>query len=75
MIPNNFPSKNKELSTFLKSDKHAEDIIKICNEYRDRLDPSFGDNSSSTLSPIVKNLIKTNGSLPRDKNLHFIRNC
>lgn len=52
-----------------------EDMLKICTEYADR-NSSMGHghnntsstSSSITSSPIVQNRIKTNGSLPRDKN-------
>lgn len=50
-----------------------EDMLKICTEYADRNNsmPSthnVSSTSSITSSPIVQNRIKTNGSLPRDKN-------
>ncbi|KAH8366404.1 hypothetical protein KR084_004319 [Drosophila pseudotakahashii] len=51
-----------------------EDMLKICTEYADRnnsLAPGNHNTSSTssiTSSPIVQNRIKTNGSLPRDKN-------
>ncbi|XP_017030557.1 pleckstrin homology-like domain family B member 1 isoform X2 [Drosophila kikkawai] len=52
-----------------------EDMLKICTEYADRNNSmNHGHNNTSstsssiTSSPIVQNRIKTNGSLPRDKN-------
>ncbi|KAH8373239.1 hypothetical protein KR009_008037 [Drosophila setifemur] len=50
-----------------------EDMLKICTEYADRnnsinLPQNSSSTSSITSSPIVQNRIKTNGSLPRDKN-------
>ncbi|XP_050746339.1 pleckstrin homology-like domain family B member 1 isoform X2 [Drosophila biarmipes] len=50
-----------------------EDMLKICTEYADRnnsMAPAHNtsNTSSITSSPIVQNRIKTNGSLPRDKN-------
>jgi len=50
-----------------------EDMLKICTEYADRnnsMAPTHNtsNTSSITSSPIVQNRIKTNGSLPRDKN-------
>ncbi|EDX02566.1 pleckstrin homology-like domain family B member 1 isoform X1 [Drosophila yakuba] len=50
-----------------------EDMLKICTEYADRnnsVPPAHNASSTSSItsSPIVQNRIKTNGSLPRDKN-------
>ncbi|XP_016980002.1 pleckstrin homology-like domain family B member 2 isoform X1 [Drosophila rhopaloa] len=51
-----------------------EDMLKICTEYADRNNsmaaPTHNTSSTSSItsSPIVQNRIKTNGSLPRDKN-------
>ncbi|XP_037727465.1 uncharacterized protein LOC119558221 isoform X2 [Drosophila subpulchrella] len=50
-----------------------EDMLKICTEYADRnnsMAPTHNTSSTSSItsSPIVQNRIKTNGSLPRDKN-------
>ncbi|KAH8266728.1 hypothetical protein KR018_000774, partial [Drosophila ironensis] len=55
------------------SDVDLEDMLKICTEYADRNNATTplhntSGTSSITSSPIVQNRIKTNGSLPRDKN-------
>ncbi|XP_032307812.1 uncharacterized protein LOC6505223 isoform X1 [Drosophila ananassae] len=55
------------------SGPELEDMLKICTEYADRnnsINPPHNTSSTSSItsSPIVQNRIKTNGSLPRDKN-------
>ena len=62
-------TQHRHLEIHSYDEEPLEDMLKICTEYTDRQDRSYGGSVNS--SPIVQNRIKTNGSLPRDKKSPF----